>query len=310
MDFSQPLSFTPIYQERVWGGRALAKRLGRVIPEGVPIGESWDLVDRSDAQSVVDAGPCVGMTLHELWTRYRAELFGNDFPDGERFPMLFKILDANALLSVQVHPPEKQATLFGGDPKTEAWVFLEADPGAEVYVGFRNGVTRADFESTLQNGEIEPLLHRIEVKAGDAMYVPSGRCHAIGAGCLIAEVQQNSDTTYRVFDWNRVGLDGKLRELHPKESLACINFDDHEPGLAEQDGERIVACPFFRIARWALDQPRVVACDNASFFLVMEGAVECAGRIFQTGSTFLLPRSVGFTLMPQGPGTVILRAGM
>ncbi len=308
MGFVQPLSFTPIYQQRVWGGRALAGTLGRRIPDGVPIGESWDLVDRPDAQSVVDTGSCAGMTLHQLWTEHRADVFGDNLPESERFPMLFKILDASALLSLQVHPPEKQVAEFGGESKTEAWVFLEAKPEAEVYVGFRNGVTRAEFESTLTTGRIEPLLHRLQVKAGDTIFVPSGRCHAIGAGCLIAEVQQNSDTTYRAFDWNRVGLDGKPRDLHQAESLACINFDDHEPGLTLPDGESVVSCPFFRVARWQLEAPRL-DLEGAAFFLVTQGAVECGGRTFQRGTTFLLPKEARtLPLSPLFPDTELLRA--
>ena len=203
--------------ERVWGGRRLAERLGKPLPPGVPIGESWELVDREDAQSVVDTGEHAGITLHELWTEHREAVFG-EIPDSPRFPLLAKILDARETLSVQVHPPAAVAPELGGEPKTEMWYLIEAEEGAELFAGFRPGVDRRQFESALGNGDVADLLHRVPVRAGDALFIPSGRCHAIGAGCLIVEIQQNSDTTYRVFDWNRVGLDGKPRALHIESS--------------------------------------------------------------------------------------------
>src|SRR5688572_1894607 len=223
MRFPQALSFRPLYMERVWGGRRIENQLGRSLPPGLPIGESWELVDRDDAQSVVDVGDHAGMSLHQLWTEYRETVFGA-VPDSPRFPLLAKILDARETLSVQVHPPASVAPELNGEPKTEMWYLLEAEPGAELFAGFRRGVDRQQFESALANGDVAELLHRIPVQAGDTLFIPSGRCHAIGAGCLIVEIQQNSDTTYRVFDWNRTGLDGKPRQLHVAESLRSIDF--------------------------------------------------------------------------------------
>ncbi|MEY5024859.1 MAG: hypothetical protein RLZZ244_387 [Verrucomicrobiota bacterium] len=309
MPFHEPLTFTPIYQPRIWGGRALAHRLGRTLPEGEPIGESWDLVDRPEAQSVIDSGPHAGTSLHALWTHHRTSVFGTGLPDTLRFPILFKILDAAALLSVQVHPPEPQARRFGGEPKTEAWYFLNAQPDACVYLGFRKGVTQRQFESILDSGQIEPLLHRLAVHTGDAIYVPSGRCHAIGAGCLIAEIQQNSDTTYRVFDWNRLGLDGQPRALHRKESLECIDFLDHEPGPLPRTAETLVECPHFALEVWNLEEPQSQPSNTFAFHLVVEGTLECGGRRFSKGSTFLLPaESRHLPLHPIGEGCRVLRA--
>jgi mannose-6-phosphate isomerase len=147
--------------------------------------------------------------------------------------VLCKILDARDKLSLQVHPPANKAAGLGGEPKTEMWFIADAVPGAELYVGLKRGVTRAEYEKKIQDGSVAECFHRLPVKAGDSMFLPSGRVHAIGAGLVIFEIQQNSDTTYRVFDWNRVGLDGKPRELHVAESLASIDFGDFEPPLVQ-----------------------------------------------------------------------------
>ncbi len=308
MPFQTPLSFRPLFMERVWGGGLLAKMPGKGAPAGTPIGESWELVDREDAQSVVARGPHAGTTLHELWTKFRAEVFGANVPDSPRFPLLAKILDAQDTLSVQVHPPARMAAELRGDPKTEMWYLLDATKDAALYAGFRRGTTRADFERALGDGHAAELLHRMPVRAGDAMFIPSGRCHAIGAGCLIVEIQQNSDTTYRVFDWNRTGLDGKPRALHIAESLASIDFTDHEPALAQPTGETVVSCPLFHVARWPLAAPRTDTNGDGVIFTVLGGAVECRGEKFLRGEFFILPASASDrTLTPVAPDTSVLR---
>ena len=308
MKVPTPLSFRPLFMERVWGGDRLATMPGKGAPAGAPIGESWELVDREDAQSVVARGPHAGVTLHELWTKFRAEVFGTALPDSPRFPLLAKILDAQDTLSVQVHPPAEMAAELKGEPKTEMWYLLDATKDAALYAGFRRGTTRAEFESALENGGVTELLHRVPVRAGDAMFIPSGRCHAIGAGCLIVEIQQNSDTTYRVFDWNRTGLDGKPRALHIAESLASIDFADHEPALAQPAGETVVSCPLFQVERWTLAAPRTDTSTEGVIFTVLSGGVECAGDRFSPGEFFILPAAASRrTLTPTAPDTSLLR---
>jgi mannose-6-phosphate isomerase len=204
------------------------------LPPGVPIGESWEVSDRPGDESVIANGPLAGQTLRQMMTSRPAEVLGAAAPAaGDRFPVLCKILDAREVLSVQVHPPERAAHL--GEPKTEMWYVAAADPGAELHVGLRRGVTREEFEERIRTSEVAECLQRLPVRAGDSMFLPSGRVHAIGAGLVIYEIQQNSDTTFRVFDWNRPGLDGRPRELHVAESLASIDFDDVEPPLTGRE---------------------------------------------------------------------------
>ena len=207
-----PITFKPLYMERVWGGREFERVYHRSLPDPAqPFGESWEIVDREGEQSVVDEGPLAGKTLHELWTFHREDIFGSGYESHPRFPILIKMLDARDELSIQVHPPARLAAELGGEPKTEMWYIADCDPAAKLYVGLKQGVTKADFEKAIEDGSVEQCVHAIAPQPGDSIFIASGRLHAIGAGFLIHEIQQNSDTTYRVFDWNRRGRDGTLR---------------------------------------------------------------------------------------------------
>ncbi len=230
-----PLTFQPIFKERVWGGRRLEELYGKPLPPHQPIGESWEISDRPGDVSIIANGALTGKDLRWLMANHAEELLGPDHPKAAPFPLLVKILDAQERLSLQVHPPAAKAAELKGEPKTEMWYIADALPGAELYVGLRGGMTRENFERKTRDGSVADCFHRIAVKRGDVMFLPSGRVHAIGSGLVIFEIQQNSDTTYRVFDWNRVGLDGKARELHLAESLASIDFEDFEPGLVGHD---------------------------------------------------------------------------
>ena len=225
------LTFEPIWKERIWGGRNLETRYGKRLPPNLPIGESWEISDRPGDESVVAAGPWKGKTLHEILEERPEELLGRLAERPKRFPLLVKIIDAREKLSLQVHPPALQAAQLGGEPKTEMWYVVQAGPAAELYAGLKRGVTRAEFERQLARGAVTGCFHRIPVKAGDALFLPGGRVHAIGAETMIYEIQQNSDTTYRVFDWNRADAGGRPRQLHLAESLASIDFADFEPAL-------------------------------------------------------------------------------
>ncbi len=228
-----PFTFQPIFKERIWGGRELEKLYGKKLPAAKVIGESWEISDRPGDASVIANGKFAGKNLRWLMENHARELLGDAKPASEnRFPLLVKILDAREKLSLQVHPPASKAAELKGEPKTEMWFIADAAPGAELFVGLKRGVTRAEFEQKISDGSVAECFHRVPVRACDTMFLPSGRVHAIGDGLVIFEIQQNSDTTYRVFDWNRVGLDGRPRELHIAQSLASINFNDFEPKLA------------------------------------------------------------------------------
>ncbi len=295
-----PIVFTPIYQERVWGGREFASRLGRSLPGTQPVGEAWEVVDREEAQSVVSSGPLHGKTLHDLWTHHRAEVFGPRHADaGPRFPLLCKLLDARDRLSVQVHPPAAVAPRLHGEPKTEMWYFLACDPGSRIYAGLVPGATRASFEEKLGRGEVEDCLHVLPTHEGDSIFIPSGRLHAIGEGNLIVEIQQNSDTTYRVFDWNRTGLDGRPRDLHIDESMISTDFDDFAPPLAHVESGLVAECEHFRVRKEILTTPKDLR-PTGDFCLVtvVGGRAQCGDCSFGLGDFFLLPANAAPLVTP------------
>jgi mannose-6-phosphate isomerase len=313
-----PLLFEPRFKERVWGGRTLETMYGKALPAGVPIGESWEISDRPGDESVIANGPLAGQTLRQLIAAQRRDVLGAARPAaGDRFPILCKILDARDVLSVQVHPPERAAL---GEPKTEMWYIAAADPGAELHVGLKRGVTAGEFERKIRTGGVADCLQRVPVRAGDSMFLPSGRVHAIGAGLVIYEIQQNSDTTFRVFDWNRPGLDGRPRDLHLAESLASIDFDDVEPRLT---GDRsttqgvFTTTPLARHATFNVDLVRTSgqgarSLEPGRFHIVanVEGHLVAAGggqsAALQPGQFCLVPAAVNDASLTAQPGSVFL----
>ncbi len=310
MTLTPPILFEPLAMERVWGGHRFRTLLGKSIPHGAPIGELWEMVDRPEAQSVVHEGPLKGMTLHELWSKHRVEIFGSRHQGNPspRFPLLIKLLDARERLSVQVHPPVSQTEALGGEAKTECWYFLHASPGAAIYAGLKKGITREAFEEALEKGTVEETLHRAPSHTGESIFIPSGRLHAIGEGLVIVEVQQNSDTTYRVFDWNRHGLDGKPRELHIEDSMASIDFEDFEPALTPSSTSLVADCPYFVVEKHHLPSPLFLATeDDFAIITCLTGAIECQGVTLKPGGFMLLPASLGKAqLTPKSKATSYL----
>lgn len=313
-----PLTFRPIFKERVWGARNLERLYGKKLPAKVPIGESWEISDRPGDVSVIANGPLAGKDLHWLVENHRADLLGDAKLEAGRFPLLIKLLDAQEKLSLQVHPPAAKAAELRGDPKTEMWFIADAIPNAELYVGLKRGVTRADFERRIGDGSVAECFHRAPVQAGDAMFLPSGRVHAIGAGLVIFEIQQNSDTTYRVFDWNRVGLDGKPRELHVPQSLASIDFNDFEPALvsgAEVVGpnfrsRQLVKHPLFTVEQFRVTNAGGVKLPAGRMQIigVVSGEVRAGEALARAGEFCLLPACLPASELIATGGAQFLRA--
>jgi mannose-6-phosphate isomerase len=299
------LRLKPLYQDRVWGGRALENALGRTLPADRPIGESWEIVDRPEAQSVVSGGVFDGKTLREVIAANSAAIMGPAWPADRPFPILVKWLDCKERLSLQVHPPAEVAPELKGEPKTENWYIADCAPGSHLIVGLKRGVTRPQFEQALANLALEACVHRFPVKTGDSILVHSGQIHAIDGGNLILEIQQNSDTTYRVYDWGRVGLDGKPRAMHVEQSLKSIKWDDFEPVPVRGTRSPAVIADAheFRIRRVPLagraeltfeagEQPRILS--------VVEGRlVTPEGETLMRGDNVIIPFSVKKSFIAQ-----------
>ncbi len=311
-----PFTFRPRLKHRPWGGRRLGELYGKPLGREQQVGESWEISDRPDDESVVANGECRGKTLRWLMETHGKALLGWKPTKSERFPWLCKILDARQDLSLQVHPPARLAAKLKGEPKTEMWYVADADPGASLYVGLRRGITRAQFEKRSRDGTVANCFHQHAVKRGDVMFLPSGRVHAIGGGQVIFEIQQNSDTTYRVFDWNRTGKDGKPRELHLEQSFASIDFKDFEPELVgygtrrvgEAAVRKLVRHKLFHIDHWTLPAgATAVGGVGLKVLAVVEGEVTVVSDgvklRLKAGRYCLIPASVkGFELRTRDGG--------
>lgn len=241
-----PLKFNPIYKQRIWGGQKLREVFGKDIPDE-KIGESWEVADLPDDKSIITNGELAGQTLGSAIEEYPKEIMGDENFQGP-FPLLIKFLDAEDILSVQVHPDEQTCRRMGrGEPKTECWYIISAEPGAVIYKGLKKGTSKEQFAEAITKGNVADMLVKVPVEAGECHFLPAGTAHSIGAGLLIAEVQTPSDTTYRVFDFNRVDDAGKPRQLHIEEALESIHFDESGDNLPITTIGRLVDCDSFRI---------------------------------------------------------------
>lgn len=320
MKLTHPLFLKPIYRDYIWGGTRIPRRFNRALPPGC-YAEAWEVADRPEGQSVVESGPYAGRTLHELVKECGPTLLG-DRAKAELFPLLIKLIDARETLSVQVHPNNENAHRTGGEPKTEMWYVLEAEPGACVYAGLKPGVTPDALRAALASNRVEELLVKLPVRANDAVFMPGGRVHAIGAGCLLLECQQNSNTTYRLYDWGRVGADGRARELHVEPALQVINWNEPPTALAQASrlevtgrNERweIVRCPFFRMERLNLHEAYTLTARPESFrvLFVAEGHLVFEqpgfGARAEKGRTLVVPAACADLALKPGPdGAVVI----
>lgn len=318
-----PLTFEPIFKSMLWGGRRLPGFLGRPAPHADPIGEAWLLSDVDGNLSAVADGPLAGRTLRDVIAEHTQHVFGDAVPADGRFPLLLKFIDARQELSVQVHPNDEQAArLHGPDRrgKTEAWVILDADPAtSRIYAGFRDGVTGDHFREAMRSKAAPRTLHSFTPTPGDCVFLRAGTVHAIGANILLFEVQQTSDITYRLYDWDRVDAKtGKPRELHIDHGLRCSDFaaGPCHPVTPASNGrshrsERLVDCEYFALHRHGHHEAFAVGADGHCRVVVgVEGSghIGWGGRRYpvRPGSVVMLPAAVGACeLVPEGSVTVL-----
>jgi len=304
-----PLRFDPIYQYRLWGGRRFSGLLSMPLPGDEPIGEAWILSDRDDHQSLVANGPLMGQTIRRLMEQYREQLMGKLAPRFSRFPLLLKFLDAREMLSVQVHPSDAYPDLIpaGETSKTEAWVVIEAKKGSQIYAGLKSGTTADDLRHAISGGAIADCLASIVPKPGDAVFIPAGTVHTLGGDIVVFEVQQNSDVTFRLYDWGHVDAKtGKPRPLQMDQAFACIDFEGSAGGLVAPRVETTMPvkreilfdCEPFRLWRLlgaapfsvgATGEPRVLVCIGGSGQLEHANLPYAIGK----GDVWLLPAYVG-----------------
>lgn len=278
-----PLTFDPAFKDYPWGGRNFETKLGRKIPDGI-VAESWEISAHPNGSSLVNNGTLAGKSLADVMTLWGADLVGSNSEEAlelGKFPLLIKLLDANRWLSVQVHPDDEYGLANEGElGKTEMWVVLHAEPNAEIIYGFKPGVTKAAYAEALRADNAAQDLHRLTIKAGDVVFVPAGAIHALGPGVMVAEIQQNSDTTYRIYDW------GRPRPIHIDQALAVLNFDLVAPSttapveILNEEGlvvEQLATCPYFQTERVTLpaDNAYYGYCDGSSFEIwgVLKGTV-------------------------------------
>ncbi len=297
-----PLKFKPVYKDYPWGNSKLPNRFGRVAPEGI-YAESWEVSTHPDGESVIENGEFRGLCFSDVLKKHHAEILGSAVKCND-FPLLIKILDAETKVSVQVHPNDSNASEVGGEAKTEMWYFLNETP-SEVYCGLVQGTLCSDFISAMEENHFRDVLRTIPVKNGEATYVPGGRVHAIGSGCLIYEIQQRSNTTYRVYDWGRVGNDGKPRELHIEKAMKVINFGDDQdplcaPKMISTFEKNICTSPYFVLNELSILGAQKIelsgetfnvlfSADGAFEILYGNGKVESVAR----GTSVLIPANLG-----------------
>jgi mannose-6-phosphate isomerase len=305
-----PLKFEPIYKEKIWGGTALAKQFSRELP-GDSIGESWELAAHQEGSSIVANGKYAGKKLMEVVEAEGVDLLGSNArpADYEKFPLLIKFLDANDKLSVQVHPDDNYAAKHadGELGKTEMWYVIDAEEDAQLVYGVEPEVSKEEFAQAIEDGTLQDKLREINVQRGDVLYIPSGTVHAIKEGIVLAEIQQNSDTTYRVYDWDRVGKDGKPRQLHIESALEVIKFGEEPRGKVaglemEDNGARanmLVSCPYFTVETLDIDDTYKGKTRGERFYILMglkgkskliygEGELD-----LKAGETVLIPANLG-----------------
>jgi mannose-6-phosphate isomerase len=315
----QPIRFQPVFRSYLWGGQRLATHLGKSLPDDGVWAESWEIVDHREAESAVACGPFAGWTLRRLIETFPTEMLGQNTPR-ERFPLLLKYLDCQRVLSVQVHPNDAYAMQMPQPDrgKTEAWYVIDAEPEAVLYAGLRSGVTRRDLESAIRNGSTEDCLHVLKPKAGDCVFIPAGTLHALGAGLVVAEIQQSSDCTFRLFDWNRLDKDGQPRPLHIQQALEVIDFESgpidfvSRRPTSTQHESLLVDCDKFRLLESRSTSPIPLPLNQYCIVTLPRGSGvirSCGEELpLERGHSALIPHACDDALLQLADDSIALIA--
>jgi mannose-6-phosphate isomerase len=310
MEKLYPLRFNPVYKDYIWGGNRIPKLFNRSKPDGI-YAESWEISTHPDGPTPIANGPLAGKTLSDLLPEHRTALLGTGVK-GSDFPLLIKLIDARDTLSVQVHPNDANAASVGGDPKTEMWYFLKGDGSAQIYCGLKPGVGRTEFLKAMGNKTFAGIMQSIPAEKGAAVFVPGGRVHAIGAGCLILEIQQSSNTTYRIYDWDRVDAGGKGRELHIDKALKVIDWESNGDPRCQIRGTTIQSCEFFQLDRFELNAAQKFPLSGKSFHALFiaegSGTISWIGgeEKLSPGQSWLVPAALGgYAVIPDSSCTLL-----
>jgi mannose-6-phosphate isomerase len=307
-----PLRFQSFLRPLPWGGRRLGDALGKPLPDSGPHGESWEVSDHPTHRSQIVEGPLAGLSLRDVMERHRSELLGHSAPPFSTFPWLVKFLDVHERFSVQVHPDDEAAARLwpGEGGKTEAWFVVAAAPGARAWAGLLPGVDEEQLRAALAQGRVAECLHEYEPRPGDCLFLPAGTVHAAGGGVLLAEVQQTSDATFRLYDWDRVDAEGRRRTLHVEEALSCIDWSRGpvQPVRAEGFPEapfsrRLAVCRYFQIDYICETTPFICGgTGRMQVLMALHGRGRLAGAALTAGDTLLLPAAMGEAeCVPDGP---------
>lgn len=321
MNSLYPIRFKPQLKEMIWGGSTLRERFGKAAKPGALIGESWEINGMTRSSSVIANGFLRNNTLEEITEVYMGDLVGDTVYEkyGNEFPLLIKFIDAHDTLSIQVHPDDRLASerhhAWG---KTEMWYIIDAAPGAIIYTGFRRKITRDEYLYHLNNRKLTDLINATPVKAGDAFFIPAGMVHAIGAGILLTEIQQTSDVTYRIYDWDRVDASGIPREMHTSLALDAIDFNLVCANLIRKDPEMnhavtLADCKYFHTNLIKFDRPVIKDYSLTDSFVIYictqsMAVIDCDGQTeeLKAGETILIPASAdSVALIPRGTATLL-----
>jgi mannose-6-phosphate isomerase len=321
MNSLYPLRFKPVLKETLWGGSALRERFGKNAPVGTTVGESWEINGMTGISSRVANGFLKGNSLEEITEVYMGDLVGDQVYEkyGNEFPLLIKFIDARDTLSIQVHPDDRLSSerhhAWG---KTEMWYVIDAEPGAVIYTGFRKKTSKEEYLAALANGRMADLINVTPVSPGDVFFIPAGMIHAIGAGVILTEIQQTSDITYRIYDWDRVDASGRSREMHTELALDAINFDLDRSNLITTPAELnqtvlLAECDYFHTSLIQFDRPVIKDYSLTDSFVIYictgsMAVIECSGMIeeIKEGETLLIPASAdSVSLIPRGTATLL-----